>query len=238
MRNLILTCLLATISFISFGQQFGEIHGQLIDYESGEPLPFATVSTEYGGQTFGGVTDEDGRFKLKPLRPGSYDLKFRYVGYNERTIQGIEVTPSKIYMLGKVELAMDNTLPPVVIEGITLFDKDRPNAMVVKAADLKFNPLIKTPARLIGSLTPELRTDESGQFIVRSSRPGTSITLIDGIKVTGGMGNIPGSAIKTITVHTGGIPAQYGDLTGGVVVIETKGYFDYFYEHNSHISRR
>jgi hypothetical protein len=29
-----------------------------------------------------------------------------------------------------------------------------------------------------------------------------------------------------MVIYTGGIPAKYGDTMGGVVVLETKGYFD------------
>jgi hypothetical protein len=29
-------------------------------------------------------------------------------------------------------------------------------------------------------------------------------------------------------VYTGGLPAKYGDTLGGVVVMETKGYFDLY----------
>ncbi len=232
MKTILTTLAASLISIISFSQSFGEIHGILKDYQTGEPMAFATVSTEYGGKLIGETTDIDGRFKLKPLHPGTYDLQFKYLGYDTKTIQGIEVTPGKIYVLGEVQLATNNELPIFVVEGIKLFDKDRPNAMVIKDIDLKHNPLLKNPAKLIGSLTPELKTDENGMFLVRGGRPGTSITMIDGIKITGAMGNIPGSAIKTITVHTGGVPAKYGDLTGGVVVIETKSYFDYFYDSN------
>lgn len=232
MKTILITLAASLISIFSVGQNFGEIHGVLKDFRTGEPMPFATVSTEYGGKLIGETTDIDGRFKLKPLHPGTYDLKFSTTGYDTKTVQGIEVTPNKIYVLGEVQLATNNELPEFVVEGIKLFDKDRPNAMVIKAADLKHHAMLKNPAKLIGSLTPELKTDENGMFLVRGGRPGTSMTMIDGIKISGAMGNIPGSAIKTITVHTGGIPAKYGDLTGGVVVIETKSYFDYFYDSN------
>lgn len=232
MKTILITLVASLISIFSFAQNFGEIHGTVKDHVTGEVIPFATVSTEYGGKLIGVTADLDGRFKLKPLHPGTYDLKFQYLGFDTRTVQGIEVTPNKIYVLGPVELATNNQLPVFVVEAIQLFDKDLPNAMVIKAADIKHNAMLKSPAKLIGSLTPELKTDENGMFLVRGGRPGSSITMIDGIKISGAMGNIPGSAIRTITVHTGGIPAKYGDLTGGVVVIETKSYFDYFYDSN------
>ena len=41
--------------------------------------------------------------------------------------------------------------------------------------------------------------------------------------------SIPGAALRGLEAYTGGIPAKYGDTTGGVVVLETKGYFDLYY---------
>ncbi len=218
---------------IANAQNYGEIHGRIIDYVTKESLPYATVSTHYGDQLLGTTSDEDGRFKLKPLQPGKYAIQINYLGFTPKTIFDIEVTPGKIYFMKDVEISSNNELPLFVITGIKLMDIDEPNTIVIKAAQLKHNVLLKNPSKLIGSITPELKTDENGQFIVRGSRAGSSVTYVDGMKITGGLGNLPGSSIKTISVYTGGIPAKYGDVTGGVVVIETKSYFDYFYENNS-----
>ena len=34
---------------------------------------------------------------------------------------------------------------------------------------------------------------------------------------------VPTSGIEQITVITGGLPAQYGDATGGIISVTTKG---------------
>jgi outer membrane receptor protein involved in Fe transport len=43
------------------------------------------------------------------------------------------------------------------------------------------------------------------------------------VKVIGAF-SIPKAAIKEMSVLTGGIPAQFGDATGGIIIITTKGY--------------
>ena len=233
MKKLILILIVICSSLSVRAQNYGEIHGTIIDYKTGTTIPGATISTEVGGVSRGTVSDVEGRFKLKPLLPGTYALTFSYIGYKKRTIANIEVTPNKIYVLGKVELSTDNTLPTVDIIEYKLIDFDQPSAIVTKAADIRHNPLLKNPAQLIGSITSELKTDDNGQFIIKGGRPGTAVTYLDGMKLASPLQRIPGNAIKTITVHTGGIPAKYGDATGGIVVIETKSYFDYFYEYNA-----
>ncbi len=45
---------------------------------------------------------------------------------------------------------------------------------------------------------------------------------IDGIKVTGSS-SLPQSSIEQVSVILGGLPAQYGDATGGVINVTTRG---------------
>lgn len=56
------------------------INGRVIDKESGEPIPFATVRLNPGN--LGTSTDFDGNFVLES-EPGNYTLDVSYVGYSE-----------------------------------------------------------------------------------------------------------------------------------------------------------
>lgn len=60
---------------------------------------------------------------------------------------------------------------------------------------------------------------------VRGSRSDATQYYVDGVKMIGSF-YIPKSAIKEISVITGGLPAMFGDATGGIVVITTKSYWD------------
>jgi Ca-activated chloride channel family protein len=66
----------------------------------------------------------------------------------------------------------------------------------------------------------------------RGSRSDAVNYYIDGVKVIGSP-TIPHSAMNQITVYTGGIPANYGDVTGGIISIETKSARSYAAERNS-----
>ena len=57
---------------------------------------------------------------------------------------------------------------------------------------------------------------------MRGSRENATAYYVDGIKVRGAIG-VPTSGIEQITVVTGGLPAQYGDATGGIIAVTTKG---------------
>jgi hypothetical protein len=62
---------------------------------------------------------------------------------------------------------------------------------------------------------------EPGNVNIRGAREDANYYYIDGVKVRGSS-NLPKSYIGEVTVYTGSIPANYGDITGGVISIESK----------------
>jgi hypothetical protein len=77
---------------------------------------------------------------------------------------------------------------------------------------------------LITAVTPGvLATDDGKDLYVRGSRSGSTQYIVDGNKILGSP-EVPGMGIAGIEVLTGGVPAEYGDCTGGIVIITTKEY--------------
>ncbi len=80
------------------------LSGQLLDTES-NPLSFATI-TVYDQQDStmanGGLTDEDGRFKLE-LEKGTYYAIFQFIGYEEKAISNIQL--QKNMDLGTIQMS-------------------------------------------------------------------------------------------------------------------------------------
>lgn len=74
----------------------GALKGVLTDEETGEPIPFANIVVETGGQQItGATTDFDGNFTIKPLAAGRYDIKATYVGYKTVMVTGVVIAPNK-----------------------------------------------------------------------------------------------------------------------------------------------
>ena len=104
-RFIILTFIFYSFSsFYSYGQlRQIVISGTVVEDDSKTSLPYATVSAfdAEGVLVNGGITDENGVFKLK-LTPNSYTLKFEYIGFESLT------TELKVYNnsnnIGAIEL--------------------------------------------------------------------------------------------------------------------------------------
>jgi len=213
-------------------QNLGEIHGKVFD-DQGTPLFMANVVTDGGGGLIGTTTDDNGRFVLKPLKPGTYTVRVSYVGMITSETSAIRVNPDKITILDDQLLVSNLTLP--MIEVIAnkwmprLIDAEEPSRITIVASQFKKNPLLKNPVSMIASISSDIyKSPNSDELYFRGSRSGSMAYYIDGVKVTSGLSGVPPGSMASITIYTGGLPARYGDVTGGVVAIETKSYYDLY----------
>lgn len=93
----------------------GQLSGRIVDAESGDPLPKATVSLwDVAGNDStlvnGTVTDEDGRFSIEDVPIDSYLLRVRFVGYTTRRFPNTTPTEqAENASLGTIRLARKTT---------------------------------------------------------------------------------------------------------------------------------
>ena len=224
------TLFLMITSTLGFSQ--GEIHGKIYEKESNLPAIGATVFVEVGGNKVGTVTDIAGRYKLKPLNAGVYNLSIKLMGMNPVVMSEVLVNKDKITWIKDVSLSANIELNVLIIEELRYKDSERlikvedPTAMTMTSAEIEKSPLLREPVDLIATM-PGV-TKKGDQLYFRGARSDAILYFIDGVKNRGNGLGIPSSAIGEITVYTGGIPAKYGDVTGGIVVVETKSYFDLY----------
>jgi hypothetical protein len=236
------TILLAVLMGVSFciSAQNGAIYGKVLD-EQEEPMYAVNISVINGAYPTGSTTDFDGAFKVKPLDAGTYTVEVSFIGYHTSTIMEVKVTNNKITFLKDVQLKPDYILlgGVDVIEYHTnkLIDPDEPQKMVIDNELIIKTPGSKSPAMLARAYQSDVQV-VNNQMVVRGSRPGSSSVYIDGMKVSDEMSTLPSLGIGSLEIYTGGIPARYGDVTGGVVMMTTKGYFDLVNERKAAESRR
>ncbi len=203
----------------------GELRGKVQDAKTKEGVPFAAVIVESNGsQVAAQQSDFDGNFVIKPIPPGKYDVRVKIIGYNDRVINGVIITSNKqTYVNPDLSSSVKN------ISEVTVSDYKKPLIEIDNTSaggSLDAAEIVKLPTRNINSLVSTTagvyQADEGAALSVKGSRTDANDYYIDGVKVRGTT-NLPQGAIEQITVITGGVPAQYGDATGGIVTITTKG---------------
>lgn len=207
----------------------GSIKGKVID-ENGEPLIGANAYLNIGESSRGATCDIDGNFHIREIPAGTYNLRISFIGYASVNLSKVEVTSDKITLLGNIQLGFSDTLDIVDIPYVEpILNVDNPTKISKTYKELKHSPNIRNAGALIQSFSPEIKMSEDGkELYFRGSRKNSTIYFVDGVK-TESPSVIPGVAIGSMSVYTGGIPAKYGDTTGGVVIMETKSYYDLFW---------
>ncbi len=223
-RNLLLTFGLVLIASLSVFSQSGTLKGKVIDKTTKEAIPFVNIIVELGGTQSGGTTsDFDGNYTIKPITPGKYNLKATFVGYKPVLVQGIVVKSDQISFQN---IEMESTMIEIktfeVIDyKVPLIDKDKTSV----GATMTSEEIAKMPnrsANAIATTVGGVFSADGERGSVRGQRAEGTVMYIDGIRVRGSS-SLPESAIEQVSVILSGVPAQYGDATGGIINVTTKG---------------
>ena len=202
--------------------QSGSLEGKITDKNTGEPVPFANVVAKRNGNQIAGVTsDFDGNYTVKPLDPGTYDISVSFVGYGAVTLEGIVVSSNKI-TFRDVKISEGIDIEEVVIKDEKpLLDPDNLGGKTVTSEEIKAMPT-RSVASVAATAAGVYQSDEGSSLNVRGSRSEATDYYVDGIKVRGSLA-LPQSAIEQITVMSSGLSAMYGDATGGIISVTSKG---------------
>ena len=215
--------IILTTSLLVFSQS-GTLKGKIVDKDTKEPIPFANIVIELGGSQQGGATsDFDGNYSIKPINPGKYSVRTTYVGYQSIQINNVLIRSDKITFLDLELPSTATNLEEVVITDykVPLISKDKTSSGgTVTAEEIEKMP--NKSASSIATTVGGVFSEDGEVGSIRGQRSSGTVYYIDGIKVQGSS-NLPESAIDQVSVVLGGVPAQYGDATGGIINITTKG---------------
>mgnify|MGYP000598203115 FL=1 len=228
--NLLLVSVLMTAAYGFSQTGLGTIKGTVTDGDSKQPIPFCKVILIQNGNIKGGAnTDFDGKFQINSVSAGEYDVEVRNEteGYQPTALTGVIVSSDKITFLDDLKITKAKDVQQieevvVVAYKVPLIDKDGG----ASGATVTREDIARLPTRSaagVASTVGGVNSDEgSGSISVRGSRSDGTYFYIDGIKVRGSS-NLPKSAIEEVSVITGGLPANYGDATGGIISVTTRG---------------
>lgn len=221
---------LFTATYIYGQSGLGTLKGIVKDDKTGTVIPNAKVYLMSGTSMKGNaLTDDNGEFQINAILPGSYDVKVtnRVEGYQDALEQGVIISSDKITFLEKVTLGKpENELTKDEVKvtryKVPLIDKNGgASGATVTREDISRMP-VRSAAGVAQSVGGVNTNEGSGAISVRGSRSDATYFFIDGIKVRGST-NLPKAALEEVSVITGGVPANYGDVTGGIISVTTRG---------------
>ncbi|MEM1127086.1 MAG: TonB-dependent receptor [Bacteroidota bacterium] len=216
----------------------GRIAGQVTDALTGESL--IGVNVTIVGSSFGAATDFDGNYAIDDLRAGEYNIRVSYIGFETLLFTGIQVRDGQTTELDiemdEAVLSTDNEV--VVVGDRPLIDVEQSSSAVnIGRESIEVAP-VSDIQEVIASQAG-IVADPTGLYI-RGGRADETGYVVDGVSAkdplagTGFGLDIGSNAFEEVEVTTGGIGAEFGDVTSGVVSVTTQDGGDQFSGYFSH----
>ncbi len=207
------------------------IKGVLLDADKGEAIPYAQVFLE--GTKYWSSTDINGYFVISKIPDGSYNLKVRYIGYEE---YNEPVTLKHQTLTRNIQLKSTSMrLKDVVITGDKVRERQTLTQVSVEkitSSQIQQMPSIGGQADLAQYLQvlPGINStgDQGGQLYIRGGSMIQNLTLLDGMIVYNPFHSIglysifETDVILNADVYTGGFGAEYGGRLSSVLDITTR----------------
>ncbi len=239
---LALGVVLAMVSTATAGS-VGKVTGRVTD-ERGGPLPGANVVLE--GTQRGATTDTDGSYVILSIDPGVYSATASMVGYHlaakERVIVQVDLTTTVDFRLREEALKMEEMV--VVAERPAVEPDKTESRYVVSFQDIQRVPILRNVGEFM-EMEAGMAVDGSGQ--IRSGMVLDNAYYVDGVRLVNndvrGMTGTPAArrpvswfaptaevqwsgvnvkAVQELSLITGGMNAEYGNASAGVVQMVTR----------------
>jgi hypothetical protein len=233
LTRLIMTSLAALVLLLLAGPlsaQIGKVHGAAI--EGGESLPNYSIRLRANGAELRrSMTDANGKYEFALLPPGKYEVEvvedsvsYRQpfeLGPNETRPLDIDIASAVAYNANGERIVKlgTSTITTNRYATVPIFTVDPIQPQVVGIDDLNH-----LPGRGLDAAIPMFQgvyqRDAGDPLNINGSRSEATAIYVDNVKVRGDY-QVPQSSISQIAVMNHGLPAEYGDATGGVIVIST-----------------
>jgi outer membrane receptor for ferrienterochelin and colicin len=192
------------------------------------------------GLVRGAVSDDQGEYTIRLLPPGTYTVTARRLGYGPVEVQDVRIIVGNTTT---ADIALRSTAAQLAAVAVTA----RENAIDVAQGGVKqavtSEEIANLPTlgrdftdfiNLSGLVSPNEGETTGGQFSIAGQRPSQTNLQIDGVDANNaffgenrGGSRIPFNfsleSVREFNIVTNGYDVEYGNYSGGVVNIVTKG---------------
>lgn len=210
--------------------QSGVIKGKITNSINNESLPAVTVVIQ--GTTIGVLSDMDGKYTIDKLKPGFYNIEFKYIGFKSKAVYEVQVSNSKPTIID-VELEEESKKIAEVEVKASSFYKPQESPVSLRTigvSEIKRNPGGNRDISKVIQSLPGVATTVSfrNDIIIRGGAPNENKFYLDGIEIpninhfatqgsTGGpVGLINVDFVKEVDFYSGAFPSNRGNALSSV----------------------
>jgi hypothetical protein len=246
----LLLCLLC-VPVGLWGQLVQNIRGTVRDKSSGAPIESAAVTTLSGdGPAAGATTDSLGRFVIRRMPVGRYDLQVRFLGYEPVVVKEILLSAAReayldVEMTENVTLLNEITVRPKINKAQPL------NALALGSARMfsveetsRYAGGFDDPARLASAFAGVAGSVGNNAIVIRGNAPHFLQWRLEDVEIPnpnhfaevtalggGGMTAFSSQLMGHSDFFTGAFPAEYGNALSGVFDMKLRNGNDRKREH-------
>ena len=217
-------------------KKIGSIEGTVIDQGTYQPLPGVNVIIV--NTTMGAAADLNGKFIIKNIPVGMYQVKASMIGYQPEVKTAIVVSTNRVTM---VNFELSQTV--LDVEGIVVtagyFEKDteKPiSSRTLTPREIRASPgSVEDIFRVIQFMPGvSIANERNSSLIVRGGTPDENRTLLENIEIynplhfgrpgadIGGISIVNPTLLERVDFVSGGFPVKYGDKMSSVVEMQLK----------------
>jgi len=234
MKNIIFGLLFA--SLVISAQSTGTIIGKVVEKISKQPIPGVNVLLV--DTQIGAATDIEGRFEIRNIPIGNYQVRISAIGYTTSVRSDVVVNSAR-----PAQLTIELTETVLELEGVTVtsgfFDSEPTEVISLKK--FSYEEIRRAPGGFEDvvralSVLPGVGQQSAGRndLIVRGGAPSENLYLVDGfifptINHFGNQGATGGPLsfinldfVEETSFSTGGFSAIYGDKLSSVLKINLR----------------
>lgn len=234
MKKLFYTLIVLIISALG-AQAAGQISGKILD-EKGETLIGASVVIE--GTTNGVKTDLDGKFTIRNVADGKYNLLISYISYDKKTVTDIVVKGGQSEFLTITMQKTGKGLKEVVVK--SQMKKESINALQIQQKNLttisdgiSAELIKKTPDRNTGDVLKRVSgvSIADNKFaVIRGLADRYNLAMLNGDILPSSEADrkafsfdiFPSNLLENIVIVKAATPDRPGEFAGGIIDLRTK----------------
>lgn len=221
----VLILLIAIYSTSLFAANYGKITGDIVDSETGKPIVGVNITVQ--GTSLGAASDEEGKYIIIQIPPGTYTLEASMIGYTKMVITDVKVYSNRIsyvdFRLSQSTVDMEE----IVVEARKdVLEKD----LTATARNMNTDMIESMPTTSVDQIiSSQPGVINSGGMHFRGGRTGEVVYMIDGVPIRNPLFSDINSSeminkgiISEMQVLSGTFSAEYGNAMSGVINITTR----------------
>lgn len=217
------------------------IKGKIVDAVSQTPLPGASVVISDSNPPLGTLTDAEGNFKLRNIKPGRYDLLVHFIGYENYLFREVMVGSGKEVILNAGLKELPEQMEEIKVTAGTSKEQAGNAMATISARQLSVEEASRyaggydDPARLAGSFAGVASEMGNNGIVIRGNSSRYMLWKLEGVEISnpthfadviafgaGGITALSSQMLANSDFYTGAFPAEFGNALSGVFDVKLR----------------